>query len=138
MLLELVNDVLIINKIDSGAFELEKKKFNLADIVNEVKSMTEVQAAEKKIEFETIGHETQAKIVRTLLSYDKCHIEHAKGKNVVTPSWCICDTCAKDSWISQDFYRKTAFSFHLAAGGGAHTAFRGLSHSRHRAFMAYS
>lgn len=52
MLLELVNDVLIINKIDSGVFELEKKKFNLADIVNEVKSMTEVQAAEKKIEFE--------------------------------------------------------------------------------------
>lgn len=59
---------------------------------------------EKKIEFETLDHETQAKIVRTLLSYDKCHIEHAKGKNVVTPSWCFCATCAKDSWISQDFY----------------------------------
>ena len=61
---------------------------------------------EKKIEFETLNHDTQYKIVRTLLSYDKCHVEHANGKNVVTPSYCICATYRKDSWISQDFCRK--------------------------------
>ena len=61
---------------------------------------------EKKIEFENLDHETQAKIVRTLLSYDKCHVEHAHGKNVVTPSYCICATYHEDHWISQDFCRK--------------------------------
>lgn len=64
------------------------------------------QTMEKKIEFATLDHETQVKIVNTLLSYDKCHVEHANGKNVVTPCYCICATYTKDFWISQDFYRK--------------------------------
>ena len=61
---------------------------------------------EKQIEFATLDHKTQVKILRTLLCYDKCHIEHANGKNVVTPSYFICATYSKDSWISQDFYSK--------------------------------
>ena len=59
---------------------------------------------EKQIEFATLDHNTQAEIVRTLMCYDKCHIEHANGENRVTPNWCICATYAKDSWVSQDFH----------------------------------
>lgn len=73
---------------------------------------------EKKIDFEKLDHETQAEIVRTLMSYDECHIEHANGKNRVTPNWCICATYAKDFWISQIFYKKdfdfNGFDYHTA------------------------
>lgn len=58
----------------------------------------------KQIEFATLEHDTQVEIVRTLMCYDKCHIEHANGQIRVTPNWCICATYAKDSWISQEFH----------------------------------
>lgn len=61
---------------------------------------------EKKIEFATLDHDTQVEIVRTLMCYDKCHIEHAHGENRVTPDWCICATYPNDYWVSQDFYSK--------------------------------
>ena len=61
---------------------------------------------EKKIDFETLDHETQAEIVRTLMCYDECHIEHAHGENHVTPNWCICATYPDDYWVSQNFKRK--------------------------------
>lgn len=64
------------------------------------------QTMEKKIEFATLDHGTQVKIVETLLSYDKCHIEHARGENIVTPNWCICATYPDDYWVSQNFKRK--------------------------------
>ena len=76
------------------------------------------QTMEKKIEFATLDHETQVEIVRTLLSYDKCHIEHAHGENSVTPNWCICATYPEDYWVSQDFYKNDfdfdGFDYHTA------------------------
>ena len=76
------------------------------------------QTMEKKIEFATLDHETQVEIVRTLLSYDKCHIEHAHGENRVTPDWCICATYPEDYWVSQDFYHNDfdfdGFDYHTA------------------------
>ena len=65
--------------------------------------MKEIQM-KNKIEFATLDHDTQVEIVRTLMCYDKCHIEHANGKIVVTPNWCICATYTNDFWVSQDFY----------------------------------
>ena len=61
---------------------------------------------EKQIEFAALDHDTQVEIVRTLMCYDKCHIEHANGENHVTPNWCICATYPNDYWISQNFYSK--------------------------------
>lgn len=73
---------------------------------------------EKKIDFETLDHETQAEIVRTLMCYDECHIEHAHGENSVTPNWCICATYPSDYWVSQDFEREdfdfNGFDYHTA------------------------
>ena len=73
---------------------------------------------EKKIEFAKLGHETQAEIVRTLMCYDECHIEHAHGQNMVTPNWCICATYPNDYWVSQNFYKKdfdfNGFDYHTA------------------------
>ena len=73
---------------------------------------------EKKIEFAKLGHETQAEIVRTLMCYDECHIEHAHGQNRVTPNWCICATYPNDYWVSQNFYKKdfdfNGFDYHTA------------------------
>ena len=65
---------------------------------------------EKQIEFATLDHDTQVKIVRTLMCYDKCHIEHASGEIRVTPNWCIRGTYPNDYWVSQDFY-SAAFDF---------------------------
>ena len=52
MLLELVNDVLFINKVDSGGIELESKPFDLRDIIAEVNTLTEVQANQKGVKYE--------------------------------------------------------------------------------------
>lgn len=59
---------------------------------------------EKQIEFATLDHGTQVEIVRTLMCYDKCHIEHVHGENHVTPNWCICATYPNDYWVSQEFH----------------------------------
>lgn len=61
---------------------------------------------EKKIEFATLDHDTQVDIVRTLMCYDKCHIEYDNGKIRVTPNYCICCRYPKDFWISENFYSK--------------------------------
>lgn len=61
---------------------------------------------EKKIEFTTLDHDVQVKIVERLICYDKCHIEHFNGENWITPNYCICATYPKDYWISQDFERE--------------------------------
>lgn len=58
----------------------------------------------KQIEFATLGHDTQVEIVRTLMCYSKCHIEHANGENRVTPNYCIRATYPNDYWVSEDFY----------------------------------
>ena len=76
------------------------------------------QTMKKKIEFENLDHETQAKIVETLLSYDKCHIEYDNGTLRVTPNWCICCRYPQDYWVSEDFDRKDfdfdGFDYHTA------------------------
>lgn len=73
---------------------------------------------EKQIEFATLDHNTKVEIVRTLMCYDKCHIEHAHGENSVTPNWCICATYPEDYWVSQNFYSKDfdfdGFDYHTA------------------------
>ena len=52
MLLELVNDVLFINKVDSGGIELENKPFDVRDIIAEVNTLTEIQANQKGVKYE--------------------------------------------------------------------------------------
>lgn len=73
---------------------------------------------EKQIEFATLDHNTQFGIVETLLSYDKCHIEHANGYMSVTPNYCIRGTYPNDYWVSQDFVREDfdfdGFNYHTA------------------------
>ena len=50
-LLDLVNDVLDMSKLESGRLILEAKPFSLTQVVDEVKNMIEIQAQEKKVEF---------------------------------------------------------------------------------------
>ncbi len=50
-LLDLVNDVLRMSKLESGKVLLEEKSFNLKEIITETVSFIEVQAAEKNIHF---------------------------------------------------------------------------------------
>ena len=52
-LLDLVNDVLRMSKLESGKIILEKRPFNLQQIIAETISFIEVQAAEKHIHFHT-------------------------------------------------------------------------------------
>lgn len=50
-LLELVNEVMDMNKLESGRIQLEEVPFDLTDLLQEVKTIIEVQAAERGIAF---------------------------------------------------------------------------------------
>ena len=49
-LLDLVNDVLDMSKLESGRLIMQAKPFSLTQVVNEVKNMIEIQAQEKNVE----------------------------------------------------------------------------------------
>lgn len=49
-LLDLVNDVLNMNKLESGAVTLEEKPFNLRQMVSEIVTMVEGQAWHENVQ----------------------------------------------------------------------------------------
>ena len=53
-LLDLVNDVLDMNKLESGNIQLEEISFNLRDVLREVSAIIEVQAKEHGITFQPV------------------------------------------------------------------------------------
>lgn len=53
-LLDLVNDVLDMNKLESGSIQLEEVSFNLSDILHEVSVIIEVQAKEHGLTFQIV------------------------------------------------------------------------------------
>lgn len=53
-LLDLVNDVLDMNKLESGNIQLEEIPFNLSDVLHEVSVIIEVQAKEHGLTFHTV------------------------------------------------------------------------------------
>lgn len=50
VLLELVNDMLFANKMESGAFQMEKRPFDLRIFLGETYALLDIQARQKKIE----------------------------------------------------------------------------------------
>lgn len=69
---------------------------------------------EKRISLFKIDHELAIEIIRTLYSYDRCHLEHANGKTEVCVSYCLQAKYAEDFWISQEF-TKHDLSCHFSA-----------------------
>lgn len=63
ILLELVNDVLSLNKIDSGKFILDEKEFDIRNCLGEIYSIIDTQAAAKQINFKI-----------TPLATEHCHL----------------------------------------------------------------
>ena len=55
-LLDLVNDVLDMNKLESGQIQLSEDSFDLQDILNEVTSILTVQAKKKNVCFIRYRH----------------------------------------------------------------------------------
>lgn len=53
-LLDLVNDVLDMNKLESGNIQLEEVPFNLSDVLHEVSMIIEIQAKEHGLTFRTV------------------------------------------------------------------------------------
>lgn len=54
-LLELVNDILTINKLDSGNLEISKSPFSLSEVAGKIFSITKSQAQNKNISLENTG-----------------------------------------------------------------------------------
>ena len=53
-LLSLINDILDMSKIESGKMELSSKVFSLDDLLENIRNMMEITAAEKHLEFKTV------------------------------------------------------------------------------------
>ena len=54
-LLDLVNDVLNMSKLESGTFTMELQPFNMPELLNQINSIAEAQAVEKGIRY-TLGN----------------------------------------------------------------------------------
>lgn len=53
-MLDLINDILDISKLESGKFGLERKPFNLLELIEEVAEAFSLEAQEKKLEFKCL------------------------------------------------------------------------------------
>ena len=53
-LLSLINDILDMSKIESGKMELSGKAFSMDDLLQNIRNMMEITAAEKHLEFKTV------------------------------------------------------------------------------------
>lgn len=53
-LLSLINDILDMSKIESGKMELSSKAFSMDDLLQNIRNMMEITAAEKHLEFKTV------------------------------------------------------------------------------------
>jgi PAS domain S-box-containing protein len=67
-LLEIINDILDVSKIEAGKLELHHERFSVADLVGEVHSLMEVRAREKSLPFEV---EFETEIPATIYSDEK-------------------------------------------------------------------
>ncbi len=55
-LLNLINDILDMSKIESGKMEIASKAFSMEELLQNIKNMLEITAAEKNLEFNTAFH----------------------------------------------------------------------------------
>ena len=55
-LLNLINDILDMSKIESGKMEIASKAFSMEELLQNIKNMLEITAAEKNLEFKTTFH----------------------------------------------------------------------------------
>lgn len=55
-LLNLINDILDMSKIESGKMEIASKAFSMEELLQNIKNMLEITAAEKDLEFKTVFH----------------------------------------------------------------------------------
>ena len=67
-LLEIINDILDISKIEAGKLALQKKRFRPEKLLADVRSLMQVRAAEKGLE---LNFECDGKIPKTIRSDDK-------------------------------------------------------------------
>lgn len=51
-LLQIINDILDLSKIDSGKFEIEQIDISPTEVLHEIRSLLDVRAAEKQIDFQ--------------------------------------------------------------------------------------
>ena len=67
-LLEIINDILDISKIEAGKLDLQKKRFRPERLLADVRSLMDVRAAEKDLE---LNFEFDGEIPKTIRSDDK-------------------------------------------------------------------
>jgi len=64
-LLELLNDILDMSKIEAGRIDLEKRDFHLADLLGNIEALWSLQATEKGLSFALYNKASQVDMIRT-------------------------------------------------------------------------
>jgi hypothetical protein len=57
----------------------------------------------KRTPFNTLPHQLQIDVIKTLMSYDHCHIEHSPIGTYVSTSYCLHGGSHDDEWFGSTF-----------------------------------
>lgn len=101
-LLDLVNDILDMSKLESGEITLENVPFNYNSVVNDVVSMTKVQANERDITFDVIdnGSIENPNIIGSPLHLRRIYMNIVSNAVKYTPAKGSVTLCTREIKIS--------------------------------------
>ena len=101
-LLDLVNDILDMSKLESGEITLENVPFNYNSVVNDVVSMTKVQANERDVTFDVIdnGSIENPNIIGSPLHLRRIYMNIVSNAVKYTPAKGSVTLCTREIKIS--------------------------------------
>lgn len=143
-LLSLVNDVLDMNKLESGAIVLEQKPFDLVELLSEANTVAEMQAIEHGISYEIndpepvkhrylVGSPVHLKRILQNLAGNAVKYNREQGSVTVSCrelSWdesmaWFCFTCKDTGMGMSEEFQKHAFEPFAQEGRNANTTYAG-------------
>lgn len=143
-LLALVNDVLDMNKLESGTITLDNEPFNLTDTLNEIKTVSEMHALNNGVSFKLvidsdikheylIGSSTHLKRILQNLAGNAVKYNHANGSVTLScaelssdaDTATFCFICSDTGIGMSEEFQKKAFEPFAQEGRISSTTFSG-------------